>query len=146
MAELANQYDIDVRFIEMMPMYDSGDFGANSFVANRIVLDKIPELIPVSSGEGVARMYQKPGAKGRIGLISPVNDHFCMQCNRIRVTADGKLKPCLHSSDELSVKGLELEEMKRVMQEAILAKPFCHAVLSATERSQAGRNMNQIGG
>ena len=87
-----------------------------------------------------------PGAKGNVGLISAVSNHFCAGCNRIRLTADGKLKPCLHSDRECSIKGLSEEEMRREIEKVILAKPACHAPLSALERSHAGRNMNQIGG
>ena len=94
----------------------------------------------------MAKLYHLPGAQGNIGLISAVSSHFCATCNRIRLTADGKLKPCLHSDQEYSIKGLNYEDMRREMERAILAKPACHAPLSAAERSNAGRNMNQIGG
>ena len=94
----------------------------------------------------MARLYRLPGAQGNIGLISPLSDHFCASCNRIRLTADGKIKPCLHSGEEFSIKGLDREGMLAEFQRAILAKPSCHAELSHDHRSQAGRNMNQIGG
>jgi cyclic pyranopterin phosphate synthase len=95
---------------------------------------------------GVARLYRLPGAMGNIGLISPVSAHFCTACNRIRITADGKVKPCLHSSDEISIKGQDEEGMRETLRQAILAKPRWHGELSYRERSRAGRNMNQIGG
>ena len=91
-------------------------------------------------------MYRLPGAPGRIGLISPVSAHFCNQCDRLRLTADGKLKPCLHSPAEYPIKGLSEGEMAEQMRRAILDKPACHDTLSPTQRSQAGRNMNEIGG
>ena len=62
------------------------------------------------------------------------------------MTADGRVKPCLHASDEYSLKGLDFEGMKRVLEEAIRSKPAWHGDLDALHRSQAGRNMNQIGG
>ena len=66
--------------------------------------------------------------------------------DRIRLTADGKLKPCLHSADEISLKGMTREAMRETMRQVIFEKPACHAELSASQRSQARRNMNQIGG
>ena len=66
--------------------------------------------------------------------------------NRLRLTADGKLKPCLHSPDEYAIKGLNREEMKAVFEQAIRNKPAWHGDLDAVHRSQAGRNMNEIGG
>ena len=146
LAELTKQYPLDVRFIEMMPMYDSGDFKEASFVSYTKVLEALPEAQQVSPDGGVATLYRLPGALGNVGLISPLNAHFCGSCNRIRVTADGKIKPCLHSSVEYSLKGLDFDGMKAVMEEAIWNKPQWHGDLDAVHRSQAGRNMNQIGG
>ena len=146
LAELTKKYPVDMRFIEMMPMYDSGDFDASSFIPSTRVLKELPELESVEADGGVARLYRLPGAQGNVGLISPVNAHFCGSCNRIRLTSDGKLKPCLHSAQEYSIKGLDLDGMRREMERAILTKPACHAPLSADQRSTAGRNMHQIGG
>ena len=146
LAELTQCYPVDVRFIELMPMYDSGDFGPEAYIPYTAVLDKLPELEPVDPDGGVAKLYRLPDAKGNIGLISPVSAHFCAACNRIRLTADGKIKPCLHSGDEYSLKGLDYEGMVQELQKAILCKPSWHGVLDAENRSHAGRNMNQIGG
>jgi cyclic pyranopterin phosphate synthase len=66
----------------------------------------------------VAKLYRLPGAKGNIGLISPVSAHFCGECNRLRLTADGKLKPCLHAADEYSIKGLDFDGVKAVFEKA----------------------------
>ena len=146
LAELTQFYPVDVRFIELMPMYDSGDFGPEAYIPYTAVLDKLPELEAVDPDGGVAKLYRLPDAKGNIGLISPVSAHFCVACNRIRLTADGKIKPCLHSGDEYSLKGLDYEGMVKELQKAILCKPSWHGVLDAENRSHAGRNMNQIGG
>lgn len=146
LAELTRQYPVDMRFIEMMPMYDSGDFGADSFISNKKVLEYLPEAVPMPHDGGVATLYRLPGAMGNIGLISPVNAHFCAECNRLRLTSDGKLKPCLHSGDEYSIKGLDKDGMRKVFEEAIWNKPAWHGDLDAEHRSKAGRNMNQIGG
>ena len=146
LAELTRQYPVDMRFIEMMPMYDSGDFPEASFVPYTKVLEALPDAEPVPADGGVAKLYRLPGAQGNIGLISPLNAHFCGTCNRIRLTADGKVKPCLHSGDEYSLKGLDFDGMKAVLEQAIWNKPQWHGDLDAVNRSKAGRNMNQIGG
>ena len=146
LAELTKQYPVDVRFIEMMPMYDSGDFKEGAFVPNTRVLEALPGAEAVSPDGGVAKLYRLPGGQGNVGLISPVNAHFCGTCNRIRLTADGKLKPCLHSADEYSLKGMDFAGMKAELEKAIRNKPQWHGDLDALHRSQAGRNMNQIGG
>lgn len=145
LAELTLRYPIDLRFIEMMPMVEGG-FGPEAFLPNTRVLGVLPQLEEQPADGGVARLYRLPGALGRVGLISPVNAHFCAACNRIRLTADGKLKPCLHSAEEYSIKGLDREGMRSVMERAIYNKPAWHGELNAQNPSHAGRNMNQIGG
>ena len=106
----------------------------------------LPELEPLPTDGGVARLYRLPDSLGNIGLISPVSAHFCTDCNRIRITADGKIKPCLHSSDEISIKGQDYDGMLETIRSAILSKPKWHGELSYSARSHANRNMNQIGG
>lgn len=146
LAELTMQYPVDVRFIELMPMYDSGDFDEQAFIPDRKVLEALPELKPLDRNDGTARLFHLPGARGDIGLIRPVSDHFCSSCSRLRLTADGRLKPCLHAPEEYSIRGMDLEGMCQVMEMAIRSKPRWHGILSAENRSRAGRNMNQIGG
>ena len=146
LAALTLRYPVDVRFIELMPMLDHPEFGPEAFIPCAAVLEKLPHAVPVPQDGGVARLYRLPGAQGNIGLISPVSAHFCAACNRIRLTADGKLKPCLHAAEEVSLKGLNAAQMRETMQRVIYQKPFRHAELSADLRSQAGRCMNQIGG
>ena len=66
--------------------------------------------------------------------------------DRLRLTADGKLKPCLHAPDEYNLKGLDRDGMRQVLEQAVWNKPAWHGDLDALHRSRAGRNMNQIGG
>ena len=146
LAELTRQYPVDMRFIEMMPMCDSSGFGAEAYIPYTKVLEALPEAEPVPRDGGVAKRYRLPGAKGNIGLISPVSAHFCGDCNRIRLTADGKVKPCLHSGVEYPLKGLDFGGMRAQLETAILGKPQWHGNLDAVHKSGAGRNMNQIGG
>ena len=142
-ANLTKEYPIDVRFIELMPMID-GEL-KNSYISNSIVLDKLQDLEELSI-EGVSKMYKLPNSLGRIGLISPISNAFCASCNRIRLTADGKIKPCLHSNVEYSIKGLNYEDAKKVFIEATKAKPEGHGDLGVNSMSKAGRAMNEIGG
>lgn len=145
-VQLTQQYPLDVRFIELMPMYDSGDFGEEAYLPVSEVTARIPELVPLPADGGVARRFKLPNALGEVGLISPLSAHFCGTCNRIRLTADGNLKPCLHSSLEIPVKGLDDAAMHAAFVQAITKKPVQHPLLSNEHRSEAGRNMNQIGG
>ena len=146
LAELTRRYPLDLRFIELMPMVESSDFAPEAFIPCTVVLERLPALEAVSPDGGVAKLYRLPGAQGSVGLISPVSAHFCAACNRIRLTADGKLKPCLHSGDEYSLKGRDYDGMVEELKRAILCKPSWHGVLDAQNRSRAGRSMNQIGG
>jgi len=146
LANLTLAYPLDMRFIELMPIQDHDEFGQEAYVPYSRVLEKLPEAVPMPQDGGVAKLYRLPGAKGNIGLISPINAHFCGECNRLRLTADGKLKPCLHGAEEYSIKGLSFDEMKSVMEQAIWNKPAWHGDLDAVHRSRAGRNMNEIGG
>ena len=146
LANLTMEYPVDMRFIELMPIQDHDEFGESAYVPYSRVLEKLPDAVPVAKDGGVAKLYRLPGAKGNIGLISPISAHFCGECNRLRLTADGKLKPCLHSADEYSIKGLDKDGMKAVFEEAIWNKPAWHGDLDAVNRSKAGRNMNEIGG
>lgn len=146
LGELTRRYPVDVRFIELMPMYDGGEFDSRAYLPVTAVLEKLPALEALPADGGVAKRYHLPGALGNIGLISPLSAHFCGSCNRIRLTADGKLKPCLHSPVETSIRGLSREQMRAVMADVIWNKPPWHGVLTDTQRSKAGRNMNEIGG
>ena len=146
LAALTVKYPVDVRFIELMPMYDGNGFGPEAMIPCGEVLNRLPELTPCEPDGGVARLYRLPGAQGSVGLISPVSQHFCRECNRIRLTADGKVKPCLHSNAEYPLKGLDFEGMRQQLKAAIWNKPQWHGSLDAAHHSGAGRNMNQIGG
>ena len=147
LVELTREKPVELRFIELMPIGDTSPFGPEAYLPGETVLERVPALQSVESARGsVARLYALPGAAGRVGLISPVSCSFCSECNRIRLTADGHLKPCLHSGQEFPLRGLHGEALRQAILDAVNAKPEAHAELSATERSGAGRNMNEIGG
>ncbi len=138
--------DIEVRFIELMPIGDNLDF-KGEFISCDEVLKKMPALEPVEKDEaGVATLYKLPEGKGKVGLIRPISCDFCEECNKIRLTADGKIKPCLHLEDEHCLKGEDYEGMRKIIEESVLQKPERRKELGEGNLSQAGRNMNQIGG
>lgn len=140
-VDLTRRYPLEIRFIELMPI---GQGGNASFLPAGAVLEACPDLRPADSS-GVARRYRMPDSRGLVGLIEPMSHRFCGNCDRIRVTADGKLKPCLHSDQEIPLRGLHGEELRRAIERGVAAKPEGHR-MAETGRSGAGRNMNQIGG
>jgi len=153
-ADLASmaKRGLQVRFIEWMPIGTSNDDFSSRFVPAYEVRARIEEslgsLKPLRE-EGPARVYRIPGsAGGQIGFISTFSSPFCATCNRIRLTADGKLRPCLLSPVEIDVKGplrsgATDEEIRRLLALAIERKPFAHGV---AEESPHDREMSQIGG
>ena len=142
-VNLANKYDLEVRFIELMQIGETANWSKDKFVSNKIVLEKVPEL-EFDGVSGVAKIYKIKGQKGRIGLISPISCSFCEDCNRIRLTSDGKLKPCLHSKDEINLKGLSGEQLEEVFKRGIYEKPEKHHLEDG--KSESARDMNKIGG
>lgn len=139
---LTENNDIEVRFIELMPIGADLDFDRNNYKENLHILDgyRRKDL----GFDGVARTFTIEGHKGRVGLISPLSHKFCKDCNRIRLTADGKLKACLHSREEISIKGLSLEEKKKIIRESIYKKPKSHRI--GDFGSESVRTMSSIGG
>ena len=141
-AALTRAHDWQVRFIERMPMGCGRDFGA--YLPAQAVLERCPELEAISH-DGVAACYRFPGAKGTVGLIAPMSHAFCSECSRLRITADGKLKPCLHSAAELSLRGLSGDELEAAIRRGILMKPERHH-MDETGETEAQRGMFAIGG
>ncbi len=138
---------IDVRFIELMPIGEVAKWSITNYLPNTVVLDKVPELIPVASEDPAspAKYYKLPNGKGKVGLISPISCKFCTNCNRIRLTSEGKLKYCLHSDEEFDLKkamGDQLE-ITKFIQESVLKKPLEHQI---GRGETVMRNMVQVGG
>jgi len=141
---LTEDADFRVRFIEIMPIGECADWNKERFIGVSKVLEVEPALEHIGT-DGVSSLYRKPGSKGSVGLISPISNHFCGSCNKLRVTSDGKLKPCLHSAEEICLRGLHDEELIAAIRDAILAKPFKHA-LGQESVSRSRRGMSAIGG
>ena len=144
LLDLTRRFNVNVRFIEVMPIGECADWAETRFLSTAYVLKLAPELRDVGV-DGVAKLYKLPGGLGTVGLISPVSSHFCPTCNRIRIAADGKLKPCLHSADEINLRGLSGAPLEKAIRSAIFGKPQKHR-LDMGEISASARNMNAIGG
>ncbi len=141
--DLTQQHPWEVRFIELMPMGPCARWDSSCFLSADTVLQRFPALEPLESA-GVARRYRLPDAIGTVGLISPLSHEFCSQCRRIRVTADGIIKGCLHAQEEISLRGLHGSQLEEAIRRCILQKPVRHHL---TERpSDTPRSMNEIGG
>jgi len=171
-ARMTVDRPLHVRFIEYMPVggmtgeneVSCGDTSTSIWTAD----DEVPsdeilailregaraqglgELLPVEKGDapggwGPATYYRLEGAKGTLGVISPLSHHFCGECNRLRLTADGNLRPCLFSDTEIDVREAlrsgTSADVHRIICEALAAKPESHHMRVGTHRS-----MSQIGG
>lgn len=155
-AEMTRSAPIDVRFIEYMPTH----FGRRSYddlffrtQEAKEICGRLGRLVPVNCSEkSAARAYRIDGFRGTIGFISPISEPFCRSCNKLRLTADGFLKSCLHSP-----RGIDLRKVMRekitdeglglLIEEAVAAKPASHN-LSVTPLGRNSENfsMCQIGG
>ncbi|MFZ3100702.1 MAG: GTP 3',8-cyclase MoaA [Desulfitobacteriaceae bacterium] len=150
--ELARQSPIHVRFIELMPIGASADSSAD-FVSIGEMKDSLGlsglEVKKDILGGGPAEYIRPEGYQGSIGFISALSQHFCDTCNRVRLTADGKLRPCLHSPQEIDLKGLLRtgktdSEIADVFATAVWHKPAEHHMND--QPWQDKRVMSQIGG
>ena len=142
-----------VRFIEFMPLGERRDEAQRRFIPIVEIMERLKPLGMLEphrlAGNGPAKYYRLPGARGTIGFIGPVSEHFCFQCNRLRLTAEGKLRPCLLSDDEIDLRepirrGAAVEEIQHLIERAIAAKPKGHTLALGT--APHNRNMCQIGG
>ena len=141
--ELTREHPWEVRFIELMPMGPCAAWPKERFLPVTAVLKRFPELEEIAPS-GVARRYRLPGAVGTVGLIAPMSHEFCGDCRRIRVTADGRLKGCLHSREEISLRGLHGGALEAAIYQGILQKPKGHHLTE--HASDTPRTMNEIGG
>ncbi|MDR3305639.1 MAG: GTP 3',8-cyclase MoaA [Clostridiales Family XIII bacterium] len=143
LIKMTEDADFRVRFIEVMPIGECSDWNKERFVSIEKVLDEEPAL-RYSGTDGVSKLYRKDGSKGSVGLISPISNHFCPACNKVRVTSDGMLKPCLHSAEEIPLRGLHGEVLIAAIRNGILNKPLKHEL--SRDGSESRRGMNAIGG
>lgn len=140
-----------VRFIELIPITTNH---THSFVSvgemqKRIEsLGKLEPYLP-NVGNGPAKYYRLPKAQGTIGFITPISEHFCFKCNRLRLTSNGKLRPCLLSTNEIDIKQalrqrIPDSELKQIINEAVANKPLQHKLESGFIPKD--RPFSQVGG
>ena len=150
---LVMRLPVIVRFIEYMPIGRQGIAPGLSVAQVKALLEAAGgALLPDAPilGAGPARNYRLAGAAGAIGFITPMSDRFCPACNRLRLTADGRLKPCLLSDAEINVReylraGADDDTLAALLQAAVRAKPQGHRLTAAYDRGFE-RQMCQIGG
>lgn len=143
-AAFAEKYSVIARFIELMPIGESVNFEKENFISNNIVFSHITNLKKVKD-DGVSLLYRIGESNGYIGLISPLSNMFCKYCSRIRLTSDGKIKPCLHSKEEIDLNGLHNKELIEAIKKSIFAKPEKH-YLNELGKSSSLRGMDKVGG
>jgi cyclic pyranopterin phosphate synthase len=155
LARLTLEHDWHVRFIELMPLGGPAGIAFDHYVSTSESMERIQAglgpLFPLNGGDvvGEARLYRLAGAQGTLGFISPVSDPYCDSCNRMRLTADGRIRLCLLSDQELNFRdtlrsGGSHRDLVALFRRAISAKPKGHQ-LEAGIRPE-NRTMSQIGG
>lgn len=152
-VRFARDKGLHLRFIEFMPVGNSF-WEPGKVVPTKeahALAERAATLVPSQSGSAadVAELYQMPGSAATVGFISPLSGKFCRRCNRLRLTADGFLKPCLACRTEVDIKvpvrrGLRGDELKRVFFEAMRLKPRAHSMEGGA--AETGRCMAEVGG
>ena len=157
LAKLSLLYPFHIRFIEFMPIGNQQLWEKKGYFPCEKIKDILHSFQPLSSevsagvhlNNGPAKLYAFPSSLGKIGFISSMSNHFCSTCNRIRITADGKVRNCLFSDQEIDVlgalrSGKSDKEVRKLMTQGIKSKPKGHS-LNQKCRSFT-RFMNRIGG
>ena len=155
LAEFAQQQDISFRFIEFMPLDSKHAWQKDLVVSSREILDRLQkrfDLKPVQSANisETAKRWAFPDGRGEIGIIAPVSEPFCGHCNRIRLTADGKIRTCLFSLGEHDLKpllrgGASDADIQQKLKEIVWQKEDRHHI-GEPEFQQPERSMSCIGG
>jgi cyclic pyranopterin phosphate synthase len=148
-----------VRFIELMPLGHAGADNRSHYLSNDVIMDIIRQTYPLEAVngqrhdvDGPARLYRISGGRGGIGFISPVSRHFCHACNRLRLTADGHLRACLLTDEEMDLKGplrggCSDAELEDLIRQAIANKPLRHTLISEEHHlRKCVKEMVTIGG
>jgi cyclic pyranopterin phosphate synthase len=154
-AGLSVRKPYHIRFIEYMPIGRDSNWTPEKYISSDEIRSELETLgplhkIPHSIHDGPAERYRFESAKGEIGFISPLSHHFCPSCNRLRLTADGKVRPCLFADDEVDIKtplrnGCSQKDLREVFQQAIASKPRRHHA-EILEKGEGLRSMSTIGG
>nr|WP_300090672.1 GTP 3',8-cyclase MoaA [Sedimentibacter sp.] len=144
---LTKELPIQIRFIELMPIGEGYKYFDKCSMKVEEILERFPELVQIKDDSKVASVYKMPGAKGSVGLISPISCKFCSDCNRIRLTSVGTVKPCLHSSEEVNLLPYidDQEKLIETIINAVYNKPEEHH-LETDKKSHSEKMMYQVGG
>ena len=154
-ASLTLDRDFHVRFIEFMPAMRNGMWKQDKYISAEEVFKKISTLGDIERfefrGKGPSRNFRIRGSVGVMGIISPLSDHFCSYCNRLRLTSIGKIRPCLFSKEEIDIKspmrnGASDEEIERLYCHAIKIKPERHLLNDNIPLDSPIESMSKIGG
>lgn len=154
LARLAQELPVDVRFIERMPLglTDIGTAEPTHMEILACLRAAFPGLAPVRErrGNGPARYFSAPGLRGCLGLIEAVSHSFCADCNRVRLTSTGRLKPCLCYADGIDLKpllrgGADGAALRAVIEQAVRLKPAAHC-FARRQAVTEHNSMNRIGG
>ncbi|MGP6156186.1 MAG: GTP 3',8-cyclase MoaA [Vulcanimicrobiaceae bacterium] len=154
-AALTRERELFIRFIELMPVEENVELQRESYVSSDEILARISALealLPVTGpgGNGPARYFAFPGARGAIGVISPLSHDYCERCNRVRLSADGRLRLCLFGDYEIDLRtplraGASREDLIELFRGGMLIKPERHH-LRLGEPSSRMRAFSEIGG
>lgn len=153
-ARLTIDKDWQVRFIEFMPFGSKEVWNPERYISTKEIRERITNIGPIQPiklrSSGPARYYKFDDAKGVLGFISPLTHHFCQNCNRLRLTSNGKLRPCLFSDTEIDIKtpsrnGSGDEEIERLLRLSIELKPKGHG-LDHQRDIKGIKPMSNIGG
>jgi len=155
LARMSTSQGWHVRFIEFMPFGTPKAEALETISAQEIQerIQSLGTLEPYTgkTGDGPARYYRLPGARGTIGFITPMTEHFCHSCNRLRLTSDGQLRPCLLDDDEVNLKEplrneASVDELRHLIQQAVAIKRERHHLTGGLAPGTVRRPMCQIGG
>lgn len=151
LAKLTLNNQLDVRFIELMPIGQGKKFTG---ISNNDIYNRLEKTFEFDRNykeiKGVSTYYKLKDSKGNIGFISPINSCFCETCNKIRLTSDGVIKRCLNSKGNTNIKesldkNIEKEEIKEILEQEIFKKPERH-LFGKENKDEELKNMNAIGG
>ena len=155
LAKLTIQRPWHVRYIEAMPLDGNLPVEEEGFISADEIMERLMELGGLEecsgpNGNGPARYYRIPGAMGTVGVISPMSHFYCESCNRVRLTADGRLRLCLFDDNEVDLRsplrdGASTEEIAEIFRRAILTKPERHHLVVGQSNCNL-RALSQIGG
>lgn len=153
-AEITREHPWHVRFIELMPIASNLDFSAQNYFSCQDALERlrqVDELEPAEGpvGNGPASYFRLPGAQGTVGVISPMSHSFCDGCNRLRLTADGMLRPCLFGDLQTNLRDplRAGEDLLPLIQETLRIKPERHDLVQGSDLGSGGLiALSQTGG